>query len=218
MFRNREDAALQLARRLRTRELHQPLILAIPRGGVVLGAVLARELDAELDIVLAHKLRHPGQLEFALGAISEAGEVYLTPHGEEVADQEADYLVEECRHQTREMARRRELYALGRPTPSTEDRTVIVVDDGIATAATMIAALKMLRSHHHGTPRELLVAVPVGAPEGVKEVRAWCDDVICLLEPTSFWAVGQFYQNFRQVTDEEVIELLQSSSSRAVTR
>ena len=214
MFRNREDAALQLVHPLQKRLLHRPVILAIPRGGVALGAVLARELDADLNIILAHKLRDPMQMELALGAISETGEVYLTSHGEDVADSNCEHLIEECRHQTTALARQRKLYGASGAIPSLEGRSVIVVDDGVATAATMIAALKMLRSSHHGKPYELLVAVPVGSPEGLDQIKPYCDAVICLHQPTSFWAVGAFYRNFDQVEDEAVIEMLREAKER----
>lgn len=214
MFLNREDAALQLARVLSQRELRHPLVLAIPRGGVVLGAVLARELDADLGVVLVRKLRDPYQTEHAIGAIAESGEVYLTPRGEQIADSHCGHLVEESRRRVTELARRRQLYADVGPPPSLEGRTVIVVDDGIDTAATMVVALKMLRGPHHGRPLELLVAVPVASSDGLAEIQPWCDDIICLQRPATFWAVSPFYRDFRQVEDTQVIELLRADRQR----
>lgn len=205
MFRNREDAGRQLAERLKTRPLHDPLVLAIPRGGVVTGAALARELGADLDVVLSRKLRAPAQPELAIGAIAEDGEVYLNHNAEEFFDQLQDYLAVEKERQMAEIERRRQLFRAVRPRAPVAGRSVIVTDDGIATGSTMIAALQALRAEN---PRELIVAVPVASPERLAEVRRWCDDAVCLLAPALFYAVGQFYQDFRQVDDDEVVELL----------
>src|SRR6516165_5475569 len=196
MFRNREDAAYQLAEKLKGREMHDPLVLAIPRGGVVTGAVLARELSAELDVVLSRKLRAPMQAELAVGAISEDGRVYLNHHAEEVVDLRDEYLAEERRHQLGEIARRKKLFRGVRPAAPVAGRSVIVTDDGIATGSTMIAALQTVRSQN---PREVIVAVPVASPVRLAEVRRWCDEVVCSLAPEVFWATGQFYEDFSQV-------------------
>lgn len=205
MFRDRADAARQLARRLKGRELRDPLVLAIPRGGVVTGAVLARELGADLDVVLSRKLRAPGQPELAIGAISEAGDVYLTEHGKEWGAELAEYLKEERRHQLAEIGRRKKLFRGVRPQAPLAGRSVLVTDDGIATGATMIAALQVVKAQH---PHEVIVAVPVASPDRLAEVGRWCDDVVCLLAPQAFWAIGQFYEDFTQVEDEQAIELL----------
>lgn len=205
MFRDREEAARRLAEKLKGRNLHEPLVLAIPRGGVVTGAVLAQELGAELDVVLSRKLRAPGQPELAVGAISEDGRVYLNPYAQQYLDQMEGYLAEEQRYQLAEIARRKKLFRGARPQAEVAGRSVIVTDDGIATGATMIAALQVVRTQK---PREVIVAVPVAAPERLKEVRRWCDDVVCLLSPEEFWAIGQFYEDFTQVEDEQVLDLL----------
>lgn len=213
MFRNREDAARQLAKRFLGRTLHDPLVLAIPRGGVVTGAVLAQELGAELDVVLSRKLRAPHQPEFALGAISEDGQMYLNAHVHEFVDPEDDYMKEERCFQLSEIARRKRLFRAVRPAAAIADRSVIVTDDGIATGSTMIAALQGLKAQK---PREVIVAVPVGSPDRLEEVRGWCDEVVCLLRPETFWAIGQFYADFRQVEDEEAVELLRASVPSSV--
>jgi predicted phosphoribosyltransferase len=205
MFRNREDAARQLAARLKGRPLYDPLVLAIPRGGVITGAVLARELHAELDVVLSRKLGAPGQPELAIGAIAEDGQVYLNHHVQEFLGELQDYLVEERCHQLAEIDRRRKLFRAARPQARVAGRTVIVTDDGIATGSTMIAALQAVKAQK---PRELIVAVPVACPARLEEVRRWCDDIVCLLTPEMFWAVGQFYADFTQVEDEQVVRLL----------
>lgn len=208
MFQNREDAAYRLAQKLKSRVLHDPLVLAIPRGGVVTGAVLAQELDAELDVVLSRKLRAPGQPELALGAVSEDGRVYLNRHVQELLEFSDGYLNEERRHQLREIARRKRLFRGVRPQAPIAGRSVIVTDDGIATGATMIAALQGVKAQN---PREVIVAVPVASPDRLEEVRPWCDDIVCLLSPVEFWAIGQFYEDFTQVEDAQVVELLRQA-------
>lgn len=209
MFRDREDAALQLAERLKGREFRDPLVLAIPRGGVVLGAILARELGADLDVVLSRKLRAPGQPELALGAICESGQVYLNQHGEALAEQLRDYLADERQFQLDAIAQRKKLFRSVRPPASMAGRSVIVTDDGIATGSTMIAALQVARKQR---PHELIVAAPVASPDRLEEVRRWCDEIVCVFAPEMFWAIGQFYDDFTQVTDEEVIALLRGFS------
>jgi putative phosphoribosyl transferase len=205
MFRNREGAAHRLAAKLKGRELYDPLVLAIPRGGVVTGAVLARELGADLDVVLSRKLRAPGNPELAVGAVSEDGRVYLNPEARELLDLADESLAEERRRQMAEIARRQTLFRGVRPQASVTGRSVIVTDDGIATGATMIAALQAVRAQE---PRELIVAVPVASPDRLEEVRRWCDEAVCLFTPELFWAVGQFYEDFTQVEDEQVVEML----------
>ena len=207
MFRNREDAARQLAAKLKGRSLHEPLVLAIPRGGVVTGAVLARELGAELDVVLSRKLRAPGQPELAIGAIAEDGQIYLNHHAEGFIDALEEYLAEERRHQLAEIARRQKLFRAVRPRARITGRSVIVTDDGIATGSTMIAALQSVKTQK---PREVIVAVPVASPDRLTEVSRWCDEVVCVDTPDMFWAVGQFYEDFQPVEDEQVVEMLRA--------
>lgn len=205
MFRDRADAAQQLAKKLRRRTFRNPLVLAIPRGGVATGAVLARELGADLDVVLARKLRAPYQPELAIGALSEAGEVYLNHHADEALGITEEYLAEERQRQLGEIARRKRLFRQVKPQESIAGRSVIVTDDGIATGSTMIAALQMIKAQH---AHETIVAVPVASPDRLVAVRQWCDEVVCLLAPETFWAIGQFYRDFSQVEDEEVVEIL----------
>ncbi len=209
MFQDRADAARRLAGVLRGRPLHEPLVLAIPRGGVVTGAVLARELGAELDVVLSRKLRAPLHPEYALGAVAEDGRVYLNPQAEGLLDPGGAYLDEERRHQIAEIARRGAMFRAVRPRARVAGRSVIVTDDGIATGSTMIAALQSVRGQG---PAELIVAVPVASPDRLEEVRRWCDDVVCLHAPRWFQAVGQLYGDFTQVEDEEAVRLLRESA------
>jgi predicted phosphoribosyltransferase len=211
-FRDRADAGLALAAELRQRTLHDPLVLAIPRGGVVVGAVIARELNAELDIVLARKLRSPHQPEYALGAVSETGRVTLNPDAQRILRVETEYLQEETRRQLAEIEERKKLFRGVRPPAAIAGRTVIVTDDGIATGSTMIAALQAVRGEH---PRELIVAAPVAAPDRLAEVRRYADDAVCLLHPDDFHAVGQFYHRFAAVEDEEALRLLRENFARS---
>jgi predicted phosphoribosyltransferase len=214
MFRNREDAAYRLAAKLRERKFEDPLVLAIPRGGVVTGAVLARELGADLDVVLSRKLRAPGQPELAIGAIGEDGHVYLNPSAEGFVDLLEDYLAQERRYQLSEITRRKKLFRAVRPRAPVSGRSVIVTDDGIATGSTMIAALQTLKSQD---PLELIVAVPVASPERLVEVEHWCDQIVCLLAPDEFWAIGQFYKDFTPVQDDEVVRLLRDTGAAEPT-
>jgi putative phosphoribosyl transferase len=212
MFRDREGAARQLAERLKGREFRDPLVLAIPRGGVVTGAVLARELGAELDVVLSRKLRAPMQPELAIGAVTEDGQVYLNHQAKEALGPLEDYLAEERQYQLSEIARRKKLVRGIRPQAPIQGRSVIVTDDGIATGSTIIAALQAIYTQ---TPHEVIVAAPVASPERLPEIRKWCDEVVCLRTPRRFWAIGQFYQDFSPVEDGQVVELLREFAPQA---
>ena len=207
-FRDRAEAGRRLADRLRGRTLHRPLVLAIPRGGVVTGAALAHALGAELDVVFARKLRAPFQPELAVGAVSEVGQLTIEPHALQIPGVTAEYLREEVRRQMAEIAARARIVREVRPAAPIEGRSVLVTDDGIATGSTMIAALKAVRA---GRPRELIAAVPVGAPSRLAELASLCDEVVCVLSPEEFWGVGQFYQDFHSVEDEEMIRALREA-------
>jgi putative phosphoribosyl transferase len=205
MFRDRDEAGWRLVERLRGSRVEKPLVLAIPRGGVEVGAAIARGLGAELDVVLSRKLRSPHQPELAIGAVTENGEVYLNHFAAAMTDVGSSFIEAERRRQLDEIERRKTAIRSVRPRAEIAGRTVILTDDGIATGATMIAALKMVRA---AGAREIIVAVPVGAPDRIDALRPLCDRVICLFEPIDFWAVGQFYRHFEQVSDTRVIELL----------
>lgn len=207
LFRNRDDAGRQLAARLRQLHLRDPLVLAIPRGGVAVGATLARELKADLDVVLARKLRAPFQHELAIGAIGEDGYIYLTDEADRVPGVTDEYLLQEREHQLAEIRRRRALFSPMRPPAPITGRTVILTDDGIATGSTVIAALEVIRSQN---PHSVIVAVPVAPPDRLAPIRTRCDQVVCLYTPEAFWGIGQFYADFTQVDDREVVEMLRS--------
>jgi predicted phosphoribosyltransferase len=210
MFRNREDAALQLAERLSARKLKDPVVLAIPRGGVVIGAVLASKLGAELDVVLARKLRAPYQPELAIGAIGEDGEIYMSPFAHDVPGVTDEYIESERKYQVEEIGRRKKLFRKVRPAVEVAGRSVIVTDDGIATGSTMLAALHVLGAK---TPHEIIVAVPVAPPETLDKFRPQCDHIECLAAPRFLGAISMFYTDFQQVEDDEVLRLLGDSAS-----
>jgi predicted phosphoribosyltransferase len=207
VFANREDAGLRLAPLLKSRELYDPLVLAIPRGGVVVGAALARELDAALDVFLARKLRVPEQPELAIGAISETGHVYLRPDAEDVLLARETYLTQERRRQMAEIGWRQRLYREGRPPAPIAGRSIIVTDDGVVTGSTLAAALQVVRSE---SPRQVLVAVPVAPASALTELRHWCDEILCPLIPPVFVGVGQAYEDFSPVDDDQVVARLRA--------
>jgi len=214
-FTDREHAGWMLVERLREQGfmgVEKPLVLAIPRGGIEVGAALARGLGADLDVVLSRKLRAPHQPELALGAVSETGEVYLNHFASAMTDAGDAYVEAERKRQMEEIERRRAMFRAVRPQAPIKGRTVILTDDGIATGATMIAALRTVRA---AGAKEIIVAVPVGAPDRIDAIRPLCDRIECLIEPAAFWAVGQFYRNFEQVSDERVCELLRDFGSPA---
>lgn len=205
MFHDRDEAGWRLVERLRGTRMRKPLVLAIPRGGVEVGAAIARGLGAELDVVLSRKLRAPHQPELAIGAVTENGEIYLNHFASAMTEVGEAYVAAERERQLAEIDRRKTAIRSVRPRAEIAGRSVILTDDGIATGATMIAALKMVRA---AGATDITVAVPVGAPDRIDAVRPLCDRVVCLLEPPDFWAVGQFYRHFEQVDDQRVLELL----------
>lgn len=206
MFADRIEAAERLADALEHYRDRNALVLAIPRGAVPMGAVLARRLHAQLDVVMVRKLRAPGAPEYAVGAIDESGWVYVAPYAA-AAGATPQYLSQEKRTRLIELGRRRALYSPERPGMDPGGRIVIVVDDGLATGATMIAALHSVRARN---PARLVCAVPVASPDSLEQVRPYADEVVCLQAPAGFSAVGQFYRSFPQVEDEEVVALLRA--------
>ena len=205
MFANRIDAARRLAKVLAPFAGDNPLVLAIPRGAVPMGRELADALGGARDVVLVRRLGAPGAGEFAVGAIDEAGWSYVADYATEVGADEA-YLAREKSAQMELLRKRRSLYPPARHPIDPAGRVVIVVDDGLATGATMIAALHSVRARN---PASLLCAVPVAARDSLAKEAPYADKMICLETPGDFHAVGQFYRDFHQVEDNEVIATLQ---------
>ncbi len=209
-FRDRTDAGQQLARKLADLQGQTDLlVLGIPRGGVIVACEVARALNAELDLCLTHKLGAPGNPELAIGAIAEDGTTVLDDTLINCLGATATYIKMEVERQRAELARRAKTYRGDQPAAEISGRTVIIVDDGIATGATMVASLQALAPHK---PTMLIAAVPVAPKDAVERLRAVAGRVECLLAPGIFWAVGSFYDHFGQVSDEEVIALLHQSS------
>jgi predicted phosphoribosyltransferase len=206
LFRDRREAGRLLAAKL-TAYANRPdvIVLALPRGGVPVADEVARALGAPLDVFVVRKLGVPGSEELAMGAVATGGVRVLN---DQLVNRLGipDHLIDAVAvREGQELARRERLYRGGRPLLDVRDRTVILVDDGLATGATMHAAIAALRQLH---PARIVVAVPTASPETCEEMRAEVDDVICAITPEPFQAVGRWYQDFAQTTDEEVQDLL----------
>jgi putative phosphoribosyl transferase len=205
IFRDRRDAGRALARVLRNvPRLDGAVVLALPRGGVPVGYEVARELRLPLDVVVVRKLGVPGQEELALGAVAGSGVLIVNPeivHAFGIAQEEVDAMARRARA---EIARREALYRGGRAALDVTGRTAILVDDGLATGSTMMAAVRSLRP----VAARLVVAAPVGAWAACEALRREADEVICLETPEPFHAVGEFYENFWQMGDADVTEIL----------
>ena len=206
-FADRRAAGRLLAAQLLRFKPDHPLVLALPRGGVPVAYEVAEQLDADLDLLLVRKLGAPHHPEFGIGAVTDGDkpQILLNRDLVEQLSVPSGYIHNEAHHQLREIERRREQYLDGRRPVPVAGRTVVVIDDGIATGSTVRAALRVLRQKN---PAKLILAVPVGAPDSMQSLRDECDEVVCLAAPDPFQAVGAHYVDFAQTTDEEVKQLL----------
>jgi putative phosphoribosyl transferase len=213
-FDDRNDAARQLADALRKYRRQHPLVLAIPRGAVPMGRVVADALGGDLDVVLVRKLQAPTSGELAVGSVDESGWTYVADYARDMGVDD-EYLEEEKRVQLDTLKRRRALYTPWRQRADPAGRIVIVIDDGLATGATMIAALHSARARR---PARLVCAVPVASRESLVRIGSLADEIVCLATPAEFHAVGQFYRAFDQVSDSEVTAILRAASLPALER
>lgn len=210
MFRDREEAARLLAERLASYRGSNPLVLGVPRGAVPMAAIIAEALDGDLDVILVRKLGAPGQPELAIGAVDEGGRVFLEGAASDLGVGER-YLEAERRTQLQLLAERRKRYTPARDAVDPAGRVVIVVDNGIATGATLIAALRAVRERD---PARLVAAAAVAPKDTVRKLRQEADEVVILEQPDNFIAVGAHFEDFSQVSDEEVVEHLSRGRAR----
>ena len=216
MFRNREEAGRLLADKLsQYRNDPTTLILALPRGGVAVGYQLSLALHLPLDVFITRKIGAPGNPEYAIGAVAETGSRYLNQEAVSsfgLSRHELDRLIHA---QEKEIVRRKDLYRQGRPLPQLTGRTVLLVDDGIATGSTFLASALAIRSLQ---PRRLVGVIPVGPPSTIREVRSHVDELVILMTPDPFYAVGNFFTDFTQVEDRDVIQYLNLAEEAMLER
>lgn len=209
MFRDRRDAGIQLAQRLIDyRNTEGVLILALPRGGVVTGFEIARYLNAPLDVLIVRKIGAPLQPELAVGAISETGTVVLNQYVVTEYGIPESYIDRAISLVKEEISRRVSLYRMGKGIKDLEGKTIILVDDGVATGATMKAAITTLKREKL---TKLVAALPVAPPDVADEIKGMVDELVCIDTPPYFMAVGNYYLDFSQVSDQEVVEILKKS-------
>lgn len=207
-FKNREEAACLLAERLAGYRGQRPLVLGVPRGAVPMARIIADALDGEVDAVLVRKLRAPGQPELAIGAVDESGTVLEGAYFD-IAPQQ--YIREEIRTEQGILRKRRQLYSASREALDPAGRIVIIVDDGIATGASMVSAIRAVKARR---PKKVVVAIGVAPPTSLKAVEQEADEVVCLYSTNDFYAVGEFFDDFGEVPDEMVVEALAPEGAR----
>lgn len=211
-LRNREEAGQLLADRLSAwRQQADVIVLALPRGGVPVAAVIARELRVRLDLMLVRKLGVPGSEELAMGAIASGGVQVMNPHVVDALQVPPAAIAAEVLREQRELERRERVYRGSRPAPVLRGQRVILVDDGLATGATLRAAVEAVRQQ---SPAVVIAAVPLGAPDSVDRVGRLVDVMVCPFTPEPFAAIGEWYEDFGQVSDADVQRLLQAAWAR----
>ncbi|MDX5435567.1 MAG: phosphoribosyltransferase [Pontibacter sp.] len=201
MIHSRESAAQELAQRLQKYKGTDGVVLAIPRGGVPVAAPIAKSLGMPLEVTLTKKIGHPANPEFAIGSVSLKSVAV-----DERAEVPDEYVIAEVQRIRESLKEKYKLFMGNRTHVPLKDKTVIIIDDGIATGKTLEATVKLVKTEH---PKKIVIAVPVAPPEAVRRFKQMVDEVVCLLTPPFFQAVGQFYEEFYQTSDEEVIQLLQ---------
>lgn len=205
-FGDRADAGRRLAQALGAYKGQDPVVFALPRGGVVLGVEVARALEAPLDLIVTRKIGHPSSSEYAIAAVAEDGHLFMNQA--EVSALPGSWFDAEVQEKQTEARRRRELFLGGRAPVAARDKTAIIVDDGLATGLTMAAAVNEVR---HRRPRHVVIAVPTGAADTIEALRPMVDEIVCLYIPSGgFGSVGQYYEKFPQIADEEVVAMLNS--------
>jgi predicted phosphoribosyltransferase len=207
-FSDRVDAGKRLAVTLKKLTFHKGIVLAIPRGGVVVGFEIAQALNLPLDVIIPRKIGAPYNPELAIGAMTEDGTTILDANLIAYLGVDKDYLEEESRRQKQEIERRLKVYRQDTPYPTLKGLDVIIVDDGIATGSTMKAALASVKNQGAAS---VTIAVPVGPPSTIHELEKQANHVVCLFKPELFQAIGQFYADFSQTSDQEVIQLLKQN-------
>ncbi len=210
IYKDRKDAGLQLASRLtKYKDREDVLVLALPRGGVVIGYEVAKALNCLLDIIIIRKIGFPGQTELAIGAVSETGAVVLNEDIISTYTVSKEYIEEEISRQKKEISRRITLYRSGKGIPPLDGKIIILVDDGVATGATIKAAISTLKNEKIV---RLVAALPVSSKDAEEKIKKTVDEWVCPETPLDFAAVGNYYQDFTQVSDEEVVELLKQKT------
>lgn len=207
LFENRTDAGRQLAHALLKYKGRHPVVLALPRGGVPVAAEVAAALAGPLDLLLVRKIGLPSQPELAMGAVADGEAPIIIRNSDviELSGVDAEEFEAVCRSELAEIARRRKRYLGDRPRSEVKDQVAIIIDDGIATGATTLAAIKAARTWQ---PKELVLAVPVAPLDTIKKLHAEVDALVCLDTPEDFGAIGYFYRDFHQISDDEVIATL----------
>jgi len=208
LFKDRRQAGEKLAELLRQYKGQQPLILAVPRGGVAVAEPIWETLGGDLDLVITRKLGAPYQPELAIGAVSGDGFVMLNDNIVSHLNVSEDYVKEAAEKEQEEIKRRLKLYRGHRPLPEVNQRLVILIDDGVATGYTLLAALRSLQEKK---PARLVLAVPVGPPDTFDKLEKEVDDLVFVKAPENFAAVGQFYRKFNQTSDQEVLEIMKKT-------
>jgi putative phosphoribosyl transferase len=212
MFKDRRDAGIQLAQRMKDyKDQTDLLVLALPRGGVVTGDEIARFLNVPLDIIIVRKIGYPGQPEFGIGAISETGTIVLNESIISSYGVPKDYIERAIARQKEEISYRVAIYRRGKTLSNLEGKTIILVDDGVATGSTMKAAITTLMEEKI---KKLILAIPVAPPSIVDMLEQMVDECVCIDTPFDFMTVGAHYRDFSQVSDAEVVELLQHSGGK----